>query len=119
VTPNDIPPRDLGAPLGLGAGATTSRLRLYIARATPNSVRAQHNLAVALHALQDVISPELEIIDVFSQPKRAIIDGVVVTPTLIGTASSKRVVLMGDLADQDHLQNILKEFLTNDGPVDL
>ena len=119
MAPNDTLPRDLSSPQDLGAGATTSRLRLYIARATPNSVRAQHNLAVALAALQGEFLPELEIIDVFSQPKRAITDGVVVTPTLIGTASSKRVVLMGDLADQDHLQNILKEFLTNDGPVDL
>jgi circadian clock protein KaiB len=119
VAPNDTLPRDLSSPQDRGAEATTPRLRLYIARATPNSVRAQHNLVVALGALQGVNPPELEIIDVFSQPKRAIIDGVVVTPTLIGTASSKRVVLMGDLADQDHLQNILKEFLTNDGPVDL
>jgi hypothetical protein len=69
--------------------------------------------------LHGTIPTELEIIDVFSQPKRAIIDGVVVTPTLIGTASARRVVLMGDLADQDHLQRTLQEFLATDGPADL
>jgi hypothetical protein len=119
VTPNDTLSRDVPAPLDLAAEANTARLRLYVARATPNSVRAQHNLAVALGALQGVNAPELEIIDVFSQAKRAIIDGVVVTPTLIGTAFSRRVVLMGDLADQDHLKRTLQELLTTDMPVAL
>lgn len=95
---------------------TVAQLRLYVARSTPNSVRAQHNLAIALDALQAAIAlPALEIIDVFAQPKRAITDGVVVTPTLIAIAPARRVVLMGDLADQDQLQRTLQELLAADG----
>jgi len=95
---------------------TMAQLRLYVARSTPNSVRAQHNLAIALEALQTGIAvPPLEIIDVFAHPKRAITDGVVVTPTLIAIAAARRVVLMGDLADQDQLQRTLQELLATDG----
>ncbi|MDQ0840009.1 circadian clock KaiB family protein [Sphingomonas faeni] len=116
MTLNDTPPRELSAPTSPAPGAVAAQLRLYIARSTPNSARAQHNLALALEALKGVMPPELEIIDVFSQPKRAIIEGVVVTPTLIATATGKRVVLMGDLADQDHLQRTLQDFLEIEGP---
>ncbi|MET0313156.1 MAG: circadian clock KaiB family protein [Hansschlegelia sp.] len=88
------------------------RLRLYVARSTPNSVRAEHNLSVVLDAFHDGgLPPELEIIDVFSQPKRALTDGVVVTPTLVGLAGDKRVVLMGDLADLTHLRSVLEHLL--------
>jgi circadian clock protein KaiB len=114
VTLNDTPQRDIPSPISLAPAAVAGRLRLYIARSTPNSVRAEHNLSIALAASEGTTPPELEIIDVFSQPKRAIIDGVVVTPTLIATTSSNRVVLMGDLADQDQLQRTLREFLVID-----
>lgn len=87
-----------------------ARLRLYVARSTPNSVRAEHNLAAALAPTcgQDS-APAVEVIDVFLQPKRALTDGVVVTPTLIGTYAGKRIVLMGDLSDQAHLQRVLHD----------
>jgi circadian clock protein KaiB len=110
VTFNEIPPPNLALTAGAQPKAI-ARLRLYIARSTPNSVRAQHNLSIALVALEGSVPPEVEVIDVFSQPKRAIIDGVVVTPTLVATTSAKRLVLMGDLADLDQLQRTLREFL--------
>ena len=99
------------------ANAPTSeqpaRLRLYIARSTPNSVRAQQNLATVLGALHQRTSAlEVETIDVFAHPKRAMVDGVVVTPTLIAVAAARRVVLMGDLADSDHLRRMLEDILT-------
>jgi circadian clock protein KaiB len=88
------------------------RLRLYIAGSTPNSVRAEHNLSAVLDGLKDVISSSaLEIVDVFSQGKRAITDGVVVTPTLIGLNAGKRVLLMGDLADQTQLRRTLQDLV--------
>ena len=91
----------------------TVYLRLYIARSTPNSVRAQHNLATVLDELGDRMkSLEVETIDVFAHPKRAMVDGVVVTPTLIAVAAARRVVLMGDLADSDHLRRMLEDILT-------
>ena len=90
-------------------GGPTAHLRLYIARSTPNSVRAQHNLSMVLAGLKGShAAPELEVVDVFSQPKRAITDGVIVTPTLIGQVAGKRIVLMGDLTDQIQLQRALQ-----------
>lgn len=91
-------------------GEPTGRLRLYIARSTPNSVRAEHNLSMVLDGLDaDLAPPELEIIDVFAQPMRAITDGVLVTPTLIGQIADRRIVLMGDLADQIQVQRTLQD----------
>ena len=87
-------------------------LRLYIARSTPNSVRAEHNLSVVLDGLKTSLVPlDLEVIDTFSQPKRAITDGVIVTPTLIGYVANKRIMLIGDLADQIQVQGALQDLL--------
>lgn len=83
-------------------------LRLYIAGSTPNSVRAERNLTVALASMQNhQVQPLLEIIDVFLQPRSAVTEGVIVTPTLIGLSGGKRVVLMGDLADREQLESVL------------
>ena len=88
------------------------RLRLYVARSTPNSVRAEHNLAAVLDGLEHGRArPPLEVVDVFSEPRRAMTDGVVVTPTLIGLGLGKRVVLIGDLADRDRLETVLRDLL--------
>jgi circadian clock protein KaiB len=112
VEPTDISPRADAASVASSREEPTARLRLYIARSTPNSVRAKHNLSVALDGFQDgLVPPEIEIIDVFLQPRRAITDGVIVTPTLIGSNSNKRFVLMGDLADQVQLQRVIRDLL--------
>ena len=93
-------------------GEAAAHLRLYIARSTPNSIRAEQNLTLALDGLGDeLLAPALEIVDVFTKPKRAIVDGVVVTPTLLGFAAGKRFVLMGDLADQALLRRTLQDLL--------
>jgi circadian clock protein KaiB len=94
------------------SGEQAMRLRLYIAESTPNSVRAVHNLSVLLNGLEgSALAPELEIIDVFTQPRRAIIEGVIVTPTLIGMNGDKRIVLIGDLSDQSQVRRALGDFL--------
>jgi circadian clock protein KaiB len=91
-----------------------SKLRLYVARSTPSSVRAEHNLVIALEQLPEGFTfTNVEIIDVFLQPKRAITDGVVVTPTLIGSTSHKRIVLIGDLSDQVQLKRILQNLVAS------
>jgi circadian clock protein KaiB len=93
---------------GVAPPPPSAKLRLYIANSTPNSTRATANLAAALESLpRNLAPPALEIIDVFSQPKRAMTDGVIVTPTLIGMGAGKRVVLMGDLADRPHLESAI------------
>ena len=88
------------------------RLRLYIARSTPNSVRAERNLSTALNGIKNRrCRAELEVIDVFAQPKRAITDGIVVTPTLMGLGLGKKIVLMGDLSDGTRLDRVLQDLL--------
>ena len=88
------------------------RLRLYVARSTPNSVRAEGNLLASMAELGHGPSRfELEIVDVFAQPGRAITDGIIVTPTLLGLRHGRRVVLIGDLADKGHLQGILRSLM--------
>jgi circadian clock protein KaiB len=85
------------------------RIRLYVARATPNSTRAEHNLKAALSCIDDAAKRlALEIIDVFSEPKRAIADGVIVTPTLIGLKDRQRLTMMGDLSDSGKLKLLLE-----------
>jgi hypothetical protein len=75
-------------------------LKLYIARSTPNSVRAEQNLDTALEAvrMEDVVF-DMEVIDVFTNGKRAILDNVIVTPTLIVAKGGKSQTIVGDLSD--------------------
>lgn len=90
-------------------------LRLYVARSTPNSVRAEQNLFEVLDDLRAVLPhPALEIVNVFAQPKRAITDNIVVTPTLIGLAHGTKIVLMGDLADRIYLECVLLDLFEHD-----
>jgi circadian clock protein KaiB len=86
------------------------RLRLYVALATPNSERAVENLMLALAEMGDRAKPlGVEVVDVFNQPRRAITDGVIVTPTLIGLRGEGRVVMIGDLTDKLKLHGLLNE----------
>lgn len=53
----------------------------------------------------------MTVIDVFKQPKKALTDGVIVTPTLIGGSQAGRVVMMGDLTDGAKLSLLLDTLL--------
>ena len=91
------------------------RLRLYVARSTPNSVRAQSNLLASLADIgNEPVWHALEIIDVFSQPGRAITEGVIVTPTLVALGHGRRIVLIGDLANRDRLDGTLRSLMQPD-----
>lgn len=80
------------------------KFRLFVAGEAPNSVQAIANLAALVRThLPDRY--ELEIIDVFREPKRALSEGVFLTPTLmvlapppvrriIGTLSNTQTVLL-------------------------
>ncbi len=88
--------------------STPYRLRLYIAGRSPNSVRAEVNLWDAINKEGGPaagLAPQ--IIDVFVYPRRAITDGVIVTPTLIGFGPAGRTIMMGDLADEPRLRALL------------
>jgi circadian clock protein KaiB len=93
--------------LGPDPKARPGVLRLYVAGATPNSVRAQHNLAAGLAASPFADRFAVEIIDVFDEPKKAMKDEVLVTPTLIAFDDGRRVVIVGDLADLAPLHGLL------------
>lgn len=88
--------------------AGSAQLRLYIARSTPNSVRAEQNLSAALDALGPR-GAELraDVIDVFSNGKRALVEGVIVTPTLVIVHGTQRYTIVGDLSDGTHLRALL------------
>jgi len=78
--------------------------RLFVAGDAPNSVRAVANLTAFC---RDYLAErhELEIVDVFREPKRALAEGIFMTPTLValtpppvrrivGTLSQTQTVLL-------------------------
>ena len=73
-------------------------LRLYIAGAAPNSLRAVENLK-ALCAAHFEERCSLEIVDVLKEPLRALNDDILVTPTLVKLSPGVRTRVIGDLSD--------------------
>jgi hypothetical protein len=83
-------------------------LKLYIARSTPNSVRAEHNLNAALKIVSvGGVVFNIEVIDVFTNGKRAILDNVIVTPTLLVAKGGKNHTIVGDLSETVQLHAML------------
>jgi circadian clock protein KaiB len=73
------------------------KFRLYVAGDTPNSLQAMSNLG----ALCQKILPnrhEIEIVDVFREPKRALADGIFMTPTLLRLMPSPMRKVVGTLS---------------------
>jgi circadian clock protein KaiB len=73
-------------------------LRLFVAGRLVNSTRAIENLK-RLCAQHLDGRFELEVVDVLSEPLRAVADDVLVTPTLVRLTPAPRVELVGDLSD--------------------
>lgn len=73
-------------------------LRLYIAGKAPNSIRALRNLeAICRNYLKS--GYELEVIDVFEHPLRALADGILVTPCLAKLAPLPVAMIAGKLSE--------------------
>lgn len=73
------------------------KFRLYVAGDALNSVQAQSNLsALCRKYLPD--RHEIEVVDVFQEPKRALIDGIFMTPTLVKLAPSPVRMIVGTLS---------------------
>lgn len=73
-------------------------LRLYIAGSAPNSLRAVANVK----ALCDEHFPaahSLEIVDLMVDPRRALADGILVTPTLIKLSPLPVERVIGNMSD--------------------
>ena len=73
-------------------------LRLYVAGSAPNSTRAHANL-LALLDRAGTTDYELEVVDCFREPQRALADGVLVTPTLLKVEPAPRETVIGTLSD--------------------
>ncbi|MGB6487752.1 MAG: circadian clock KaiB family protein [Steroidobacteraceae bacterium] len=75
-------------------------MRLYVAGKAPNSVKAIANLrAICRRYLKD--GYKLEIIDVCEHPRRALSDGVIVTPNLAKLSPGPASSVIGNLGDTD------------------
>jgi circadian clock protein KaiB len=77
-------------------------LRLYVAGSAPNSVRAIAN-ARAICEAHFAAAYELEIVDLLDHPKRALADGVIVTPTLLKLHPLPVQRVIGNLSDSDQV----------------
>lgn len=83
-----------------------TKLQLYITSGTNNSQMALSNLQNALHEHPEA-SASLEVIDLRSEPMRALQDGIVAVPTLQLTRGVFRARLIGDLSQVIELRNFL------------
>jgi circadian clock protein KaiB len=82
------------------AVAAVMVIRLYVVGGAPNSVQALVNLErICQQHLQG--NYQLEIVDVFEQPLRALADGVIVTPSLIKLSPLPAAHIVGNLSDQN------------------
>jgi len=82
------------------------KFRLFIAADTLNSVQAEGNLN-ALCKAHLAGRHEIEVIDVFKDPKRAVAEGVRMTPTLLKMAPGPVRRIVGSLTDTDRVMQTL------------
>lgn len=82
------------------------RFRLYIAGDTLNSAQALANLS-ALCRLHLPARYEIDIVDVFRQPERALADGIFMTPTLVKLAPSPIQSIVGTLSPTQTVSLVL------------
>lgn len=76
---------------------TRFKFRLYVAGDAQNSVQAIANLdAICREHLAD--RNEIEVVDVFREPERALADGIFMTPTLVKLAPSPVQKIVGTLS---------------------
>jgi circadian clock protein KaiB len=74
--------------------------RLYVAGDTQNSVEAVANLtAICRKYLPGLYN--IEVMDVFLEPARAVTDGIFMTPTLVKVAPAPTRTIIGNLSQTD------------------
>jgi circadian clock protein KaiB len=82
------------------------KFRLYVAGDTQNSLQAVSNLT-ALCRAHLAGSHEIEIVDVFKQPIRALEDRIMMTPTLVRLAPNPVTMIVGTLGQLDTVLHAL------------
>jgi circadian clock protein KaiB len=73
-------------------------LRLYVAGHAPNSLRAIANARMICDE-HFAAAHELEIVDLLEDPRRALADGIIVTPTLLKVMPLPVQRVIGNLSD--------------------
>lgn len=73
------------------------RFRLYVAGDALNSAQAMTNLTALCRAYLPH-QHEIDIVNVFREPKRALADGIFMTPTLVKLAPSPALRIVGALS---------------------
>jgi circadian clock protein KaiB len=82
----------------MGRPAVTYKFRMYITGDTQNSIEAVANLgSICRTYLAD--RHEIEFIDVSLHPKRALTDGIFMTPTLIKLSPAPTRMIVGTLSN--------------------
>jgi circadian clock protein KaiB len=84
--------------LPIAAKREIFKFRLYITGDTPNSVEAVANL-FALCRTHIPDRHEIECVDIFVHPERALMDGIFMTPALIKLAPSPTRMIVGTLSN--------------------
>jgi circadian clock protein KaiB len=83
------------------------KFRLYVADDTVNSAQATFNLQLLCKSyLTD--RHEIEIVDVFKEPQRAILEGIRMTPTLLRLAPLPIRRIVGTLVDTQRVLDTLE-----------
>ena len=77
-------------------------LRLYVAGNAPNSLSAIAN-AKAICEAHFAARHELEIVDMLKHPRRALADGIIVTPTLLKLLPLPVRRVIGNLSDTNQV----------------
>ncbi|HWN96027.1 MAG TPA: circadian clock KaiB family protein [Methylomirabilota bacterium] len=75
----------------------TFKFRLYVAGNTPNSLKALANLK-ALCRTHLPEQHEIEIVDVFREPNRALTERILMTPTLVKLSPAPVCTIVGTLS---------------------
>lgn len=79
------------------AHAAHYKFRLFVAGGTPNSAEALGNLTeLCERCLSD---HEIEVVDVFREPARALSEGIFMTPTLLRLEPGPVTKIVGTLSD--------------------
>ena len=79
------------------SGRTVFKFRIYVAGDAQNSVQALANLRALCHACL-LNRSEIEVVDVFREPKRALADGIFMTPTLLKLKPGPSQRIVGSLS---------------------
>jgi circadian clock protein KaiB len=86
--------------------STRLSLRLYVAGKAPNSLRAISN-ATAICDKHFTGAYDLDVVDLLEDPERALVDAIIVTPTLLKLLPLPVERLIGNLSDAEKVLHVL------------